>query len=163
MTRPSDGYVQQKLISPKITAQMSSKMIFRQKRLYIANHQSYIDIPLIITKFQVPPIMKKEVLYIPIIGLVGWAMGHSLFLVEKMILVEEFLNKQNEEFLKRRLVFNTIQKGHALNLHIQNQILRSKKLLSILPLIVRSLSFLSVCMELVVFSLRWEQLDQIDI
>ena len=45
------------------------------KGLYIANHQSYIDIPLIITKFQVPPIMKKEVLYIPIIGLVGWASG----------------------------------------------------------------------------------------
>jgi len=45
------------------------------KGLYIANHQSYIDIPLIVTKFQVPPIMKKEVLYIPIIGLVGWASG----------------------------------------------------------------------------------------
>lgn len=45
------------------------------KGLYIANHQSYIDIPLIITKFQVPPIMKKEVLYIPIIGLVGYASG----------------------------------------------------------------------------------------
>jgi 1-acyl-sn-glycerol-3-phosphate acyltransferase len=43
--------------------------------LYIANHQSYIDIPLITTMYQVPPIMKKEVLYIPVIGQIGWASG----------------------------------------------------------------------------------------
>lgn len=43
--------------------------------LYVANHQSYIDIPLIITKYQVPPIMKKEVLYIPVVGQLGWICG----------------------------------------------------------------------------------------
>lgn len=43
--------------------------------LYIANHQSYIDIPLIFTKYQVPPIMKKEVLYIPILGWMAYASG----------------------------------------------------------------------------------------
>jgi 1-acyl-sn-glycerol-3-phosphate acyltransferase len=43
--------------------------------LYVANHQSFIDIPLIITMFQVPPIMKKEVLYIPIFGWLGWVSG----------------------------------------------------------------------------------------
>lgn len=43
--------------------------------LYIANHQSYADIPLIITKYQAPPIMKKEVLYIPIFGQLGWICG----------------------------------------------------------------------------------------
>ncbi|MFL5784138.1 MAG: 1-acyl-sn-glycerol-3-phosphate acyltransferase [Bacteriovoracaceae bacterium] len=43
--------------------------------LYVANHQSYIDIPLIFTMYQVPPIMKKEVLYIPIVGLMGWIAG----------------------------------------------------------------------------------------
>ncbi len=43
--------------------------------VYIANHQSYMDIPLLVTKFQLPPIMKKEVLYIPIIGIVGYASG----------------------------------------------------------------------------------------
>lgn len=43
--------------------------------LYVANHQSYIDIPLIITMFQIPPIMKKEVLYIPIFGWLGWISG----------------------------------------------------------------------------------------
>jgi 1-acyl-sn-glycerol-3-phosphate acyltransferase len=43
--------------------------------LYVANHQSYIDIPMIITIYQVPPIMKKEVLYIPFVGLLGWICG----------------------------------------------------------------------------------------
>ncbi|WP_408095359.1 1-acyl-sn-glycerol-3-phosphate acyltransferase [Peredibacter sp. HCB2-198] len=43
--------------------------------LYIANHQSYMDIPLVMTKYQVPPIMKKEVLYIPIFGWIAYASG----------------------------------------------------------------------------------------
>ena len=34
--------------------------------LYIANHQSFLDIPVIVTQFQVAPIMKKEVLYLPV-------------------------------------------------------------------------------------------------
>jgi 1-acyl-sn-glycerol-3-phosphate acyltransferase len=43
--------------------------------LYIANHQSFLDIPVIVTQFQVAPIMKKEVLYIPVLGIMGWAAG----------------------------------------------------------------------------------------
>jgi 1-acyl-sn-glycerol-3-phosphate acyltransferase len=43
--------------------------------LYVANHQSYIDIPLIFTAYQVPPIMKQEVLYIPFVGWMGWIAG----------------------------------------------------------------------------------------
>ena len=43
--------------------------------LYVANHQSFVDIPLIMTMFQAPPIMKKEVLYIPIFGWLGWISG----------------------------------------------------------------------------------------
>lgn len=43
--------------------------------LYIANHQSYMDIPLMVTMFQAPPIMKKEVLYIPIFGWMAWICG----------------------------------------------------------------------------------------
>ena len=43
--------------------------------LHIANHQSFMDIPLILCSFQIPPIMKKEVLYIPIFGLCGYASG----------------------------------------------------------------------------------------
>ena len=43
--------------------------------LYIGNHQSFVDIPLMATIFQIPPVMKKEVLYIPLIGFVAWASG----------------------------------------------------------------------------------------
>jgi 1-acyl-sn-glycerol-3-phosphate acyltransferase len=45
------------------------------KGLYIANHQSYLDIPLMITLYQAPPIMKKEVLYLPIFGWMAWISG----------------------------------------------------------------------------------------
>lgn len=43
--------------------------------LYIANHQSYLDIPLLTSMYQAPPIMKKEVLYIPIVGWMAWISG----------------------------------------------------------------------------------------
>jgi 1-acyl-sn-glycerol-3-phosphate acyltransferase len=43
--------------------------------LYISNHQSYLDIPLMLSQYQVLPIMKKEVLYIPIFGVLGWLAG----------------------------------------------------------------------------------------
>ncbi|MBY0517365.1 MAG: 1-acyl-sn-glycerol-3-phosphate acyltransferase [Bacteriovoracaceae bacterium] len=43
--------------------------------LYIANHQGFLDIPIVLSQFQVPPIMKKEVLYIPILGVMAWAAG----------------------------------------------------------------------------------------
>lgn len=43
--------------------------------LYVANHQSAMDIPLMATIHQVPPIMKQEVLYIPLLGLFAWASG----------------------------------------------------------------------------------------
>lgn len=43
--------------------------------LYISNHQSYIDIPLIISQYQVLPIMKKEVAYIPLFGPIAIAAG----------------------------------------------------------------------------------------
>jgi 1-acyl-sn-glycerol-3-phosphate acyltransferase len=39
------------------------------KGLYIANHQSMMDIPLVLNLFCIPPIMKKELLKIPFFGL----------------------------------------------------------------------------------------------
>ena len=45
------------------------------KGLYISNHQSYMDIPLMLSQYQVPPIMKKEVLYIPVLGFLAWVSG----------------------------------------------------------------------------------------
>lgn len=43
--------------------------------LYVCNHQSYVDIPFLMTMYQAPPIMKKEVLYIPFVGLLAWISG----------------------------------------------------------------------------------------
>lgn len=43
--------------------------------LYIANHQSFGDIPIIFSKIIMAPIMKKQVLYVPILGLLAYASG----------------------------------------------------------------------------------------
>lgn len=43
--------------------------------LYISNHQSFLDIPMLATVYQAPPIMKKEVLYLPILGWMAWISG----------------------------------------------------------------------------------------
>lgn len=43
--------------------------------LYVANHQSFMDIPLMLCTAQIPPIMKKEILYIPIFGVCGYSSG----------------------------------------------------------------------------------------
>lgn len=41
--------------------------------LYVANHQSFMDIPLLLCSFQIPPIMKKELLFIPIFGVCAYS------------------------------------------------------------------------------------------
>lgn len=43
--------------------------------LYISNHQSFVDVPLVLSELPIPPIMKKEILYIPVIGLCGYSAG----------------------------------------------------------------------------------------
>jgi 1-acyl-sn-glycerol-3-phosphate acyltransferase len=43
--------------------------------LYLVNHQSMVDIPLFSFNHQIPPIMKHEILYIPLFGLVGLVSG----------------------------------------------------------------------------------------
>lgn len=45
------------------------------KGLYICNHQSFVDVPLVIISVPIPPIMKKEVLYIPVLGICGYSAG----------------------------------------------------------------------------------------
>jgi len=45
------------------------------KGLFIVNHQSAIDIPLLCTQHQVMPLMKKEILYYPFFGLVAMVSG----------------------------------------------------------------------------------------
>jgi 1-acyl-sn-glycerol-3-phosphate acyltransferase len=48
------------------------------KGLYIANHQSFTDIPLLFSVFIIPPIMKKEVIYIPLFGICAYSAGGIL-------------------------------------------------------------------------------------
>ncbi|MDA9793215.1 1-acyl-sn-glycerol-3-phosphate acyltransferase [Bacteriovoracaceae bacterium] len=43
--------------------------------LYICNHQSLIDIPLLLAHFVIPPIMKKEIMRLPLFGIVAKASG----------------------------------------------------------------------------------------
>lgn len=43
--------------------------------LYICNHQSFMDIPVTLSHFAIPPIMKKEVLYIPVFGIAAYSSG----------------------------------------------------------------------------------------
>jgi 1-acyl-sn-glycerol-3-phosphate acyltransferase len=45
------------------------------KGLYISNHQSFLDIPLSLSFFRIPPIMKKSILYIPFFGVCGYSSG----------------------------------------------------------------------------------------
>lgn len=46
--------------------------------LYIANHQSFMDIPLIFSYLLIAPIMKKSLIYIPVFGLCAYASGAML-------------------------------------------------------------------------------------
>ncbi|MBD65893.1 MAG: hypothetical protein CME62_11845 [Halobacteriovoraceae bacterium] len=55
-----------------------SKKALIPQGLYIANHQSFADIPLIFSTFIIPPIMKKSLVYIPIFGICCYASGAIL-------------------------------------------------------------------------------------
>jgi 1-acyl-sn-glycerol-3-phosphate acyltransferase len=46
--------------------------------LYIANHQSFMDIPLMLSDVLIPPIMKKELLYIPLFGICAYSSGSMI-------------------------------------------------------------------------------------
>lgn len=46
-----------------------------EKALYVANHQSFFDIPLMITQHHIFPIMKHELLFYPIIGFAAYIAG----------------------------------------------------------------------------------------
>jgi len=74
------------------------------KGLYIANHQSFMDIILLASQVQIPPIMKKEALYIPLFGLTAWLSG-SIVVDRK----DPDSRKKVFEISKDRLL-----KGHAL-------------------------------------------------
>ena len=57
---------------------LKAKKSISPKGLYISNHKSFVDIPLLFSVFVIPPIMKKEVLYIPIFGICAYSAGGIL-------------------------------------------------------------------------------------
>lgn len=63
--------------------------------LYIANHQSFIDIPLLLLTCQIPPIMKKELLYIPIFGVCAYSSS-------AMIVDRKKMNSRKRVFLQAK-------------------------------------------------------------
>jgi len=52
-----------------------SKKSISPKGLYIGNHQSVIDIPVLYSHMVSPPIMKKSILYIPLFGICAYSSG----------------------------------------------------------------------------------------
>lgn len=79
--------------------------------LYVANHQSYIDIPLSLTMFQAPPIMKKEVLYIPIFGWMAWISGALPVSRSSMASRRKVFEKAKKRILKERIGLGVYPEG----------------------------------------------------
>lgn len=79
--------------------------------LYVANHQSYIDIPLLITMYQAPPIMKKEVLYIPIFGWLGWISGALPVSRSKVSSRKKVFDLAKNRILKHRIGLQVYPEG----------------------------------------------------
>lgn len=80
------------------------KRHFTPRGLFIANHQSYMDIPLVLRIATIPPIMKKQVLYIPIFGLCGYSSG--AIIVDRK---EKSSRKKVFELSEKRLLRNPIR------------------------------------------------------
>ncbi len=79
--------------------------------LFIANHQSYMDIPMIVTMYQVPPIMKKEVLYVPFVGLLGWICGAMPVSRSSMGSKRKIIDQTRNRILKDKMGIQVYPEG----------------------------------------------------
>ncbi|MFP5386305.1 MAG: lysophospholipid acyltransferase family protein [Bacteriovoracia bacterium] len=79
--------------------------------LYIANHQSYMDIPLLVTLYQAPPIMKKEVLYIPFFGWMAWISGAMPVSRSSISSRRKVFEKAKKRILKDRIGLGVYPEG----------------------------------------------------
>lgn len=79
--------------------------------LYVANHQSYVDIPLMVTLFQAPPIMKKEVLNIPIFGWMAWISGALPVSRGKTSSRRKVFDKAKKRIMKERIGLQVYPEG----------------------------------------------------
>ena len=79
--------------------------------LYVANHQSFIDIPLITTMFQAPPIMKKEILHIPIFGWLGWISGAMPVSRSKVHSRKKVFDQAKNRIINQRIAIQVYPEG----------------------------------------------------
>jgi 1-acyl-sn-glycerol-3-phosphate acyltransferase len=79
--------------------------------LYVANHQSFVDIPLITTMYQAPPIMKKEILRIPIFGWLGWISGAMPVSRSKVHSRKKVFDQAKERILTKRIGIQVYPEG----------------------------------------------------
>lgn len=99
--------------------------------LYIANHQSYIDIPLVMTVYQVPPIMKKEVLYIPLFGWIAWASGALPVARGKMSSRKRVFDQAKKRILTEKIGLQVYPEGTRSKNAIPKSLLEVKRTLLI--------------------------------
>jgi 1-acyl-sn-glycerol-3-phosphate acyltransferase len=79
--------------------------------LYVANHQSFMDIPLMLTMYQAPPIMKKEVLNIPIFGWMAWISGALPVSRSKTSSRRKVFEKAKRRILKEKIGLQVYPEG----------------------------------------------------
>jgi 1-acyl-sn-glycerol-3-phosphate acyltransferase len=79
--------------------------------VYISNHQSFLDIPLVLTQFQIPPIMKKEILYIPLFGILAWLSGSLMVSRSSQSSRKKTLEKARNRLLTEKLSIQFYPEG----------------------------------------------------
>lgn len=79
--------------------------------LYVANHQSFVDIPLMCTMHQAPPIMKKEVLHIPIFGWMAWISGALPVSRSSIASRRKVFDKAKKRILKEKVGLQVYPEG----------------------------------------------------
>lgn len=79
--------------------------------LYVCNHQSYVDIPFMFTMYQAPPIMKKEVLYIPIVGWLAWISGGMPVSRSKVSSRKKVFDQAKDRILNQKIGLQVYPEG----------------------------------------------------
>lgn len=79
--------------------------------LYVCNHQSFVDIPFMMTMYQAPPIMKKEVLYIPIVGWLAWISGAMPVTRKKVTSRKKVLDQAKDRILNKKIGLQVYPEG----------------------------------------------------
>lgn len=99
--------------------------------LYVANHQSYMDIPLILTMFQAPPIMKKAILHVPVFGWIAWVSGALAVSRTQVSSRRQVFEKAKKRVLKEKIGLQVYPEGTRSKTSIPKPFTEIKKTLLI--------------------------------